>query len=136
VIPGYSTWTAEEWADQYWRKIYRHWESPAVVICDRDPKFISAFWRAIYKKARTHLAMTAAYHPAADGQSERTNQWIEITIYCVLSDQEDKSKWILVVPIFEFAFNHIPQSATRKTPAELLYRVKTRSFFSAMETIP
>nr|GEX61025.1 reverse transcriptase domain-containing protein [Tanacetum cinerariifolium] len=44
------------------------------IICDRDPRFISRFWRTLQKALGTSLDMSMAYHPETDGQSERTIQ--------------------------------------------------------------
>ncbi|GJV85790.1 putative reverse transcriptase domain-containing protein [Tanacetum coccineum] len=44
------------------------------IICDRDPKFASNFWRSLQKALGTCLDMSTAYHPQTDGQSERTIQ--------------------------------------------------------------
>ncbi|GJY46285.1 putative reverse transcriptase domain-containing protein [Tanacetum coccineum] len=45
---------------------------PASIICDRDPRFASNFWRSLQKALGTNLDMSTAYHLQIDGQSERT----------------------------------------------------------------
>ncbi|GJX53420.1 putative reverse transcriptase domain-containing protein [Tanacetum coccineum] len=47
------------------------------IICDRDPRFTSNFWRSLQKALGTSLDMSTAYHPQTDGQSERTIQTLE-----------------------------------------------------------
>ncbi|GKA94509.1 putative reverse transcriptase domain-containing protein, partial [Tanacetum coccineum] len=47
------------------------------IICDRDPRFASNFWRSLQKALGTSLDMSTAYHPQTDGQSERTIQTLE-----------------------------------------------------------
>nr|GEZ53892.1 retrotransposable element Tf2 [Tanacetum cinerariifolium] len=37
------------------------------IICDRDPRFTSNFWKAFQKAMRTRLDMSTAYHPDTDG---------------------------------------------------------------------
>ncbi|GJS97475.1 putative reverse transcriptase domain-containing protein [Tanacetum coccineum] len=50
---------------------------PISIICDRDPRFASNFWRSLQKALGTSLDMSIAYHPQTDGQSERTIQTLE-----------------------------------------------------------
>ncbi|GJS44220.1 putative reverse transcriptase domain-containing protein [Tanacetum coccineum] len=50
---------------------------PVLIICDRDPIFLSHFWRAFQKALGTCLDMSTVYHPETDGQSERTIQTLE-----------------------------------------------------------
>ncbi|GJT76393.1 putative reverse transcriptase domain-containing protein [Tanacetum coccineum] len=50
---------------------------PVSIICDRDPRFASHFWRSLQKALGTSLDMSTAYHPETDGQSERTIQTLE-----------------------------------------------------------
>ncbi|GJW31802.1 putative reverse transcriptase domain-containing protein [Tanacetum coccineum] len=50
---------------------------PVSIICDRDPRFASNFWKSLQKALGTSLDMSTAYHPQTDGQSERTIQTLE-----------------------------------------------------------
>ncbi|GJX25863.1 putative reverse transcriptase domain-containing protein [Tanacetum coccineum] len=50
---------------------------PVSIICDRDPRFASNFWRSLQNALGTNLDMSTAYHPQIDGQSERTIQTLE-----------------------------------------------------------
>ncbi|GKF59716.1 reverse transcriptase domain-containing protein, partial [Tanacetum coccineum] len=47
------------------------------IICDRDGRFTSKFWRSFQKALCTDLSMSTAYHPETEGQSERTIQTLE-----------------------------------------------------------
>ncbi|GJT70242.1 putative reverse transcriptase domain-containing protein [Tanacetum coccineum] len=47
------------------------------IICDRNPRFASNFWRSLQNALGTNLDMSTAYHPQTDGQSERTIQTLE-----------------------------------------------------------
>nr|GEZ34169.1 putative reverse transcriptase domain-containing protein [Tanacetum cinerariifolium] len=50
---------------------------PVLIICDRDGRFTSNFWKSFQKALGTDLSMSTAYHPKADSQSERTIQTLE-----------------------------------------------------------
>lgn len=56
------------------------WGIPKVIISDRDRKFLSDLWTAIFKRLGTLLLYSTAYHPQMDGASERTNQTVEIAL--------------------------------------------------------
>ncbi|GKE19051.1 putative reverse transcriptase domain-containing protein [Tanacetum coccineum] len=47
------------------------------IICDRDPRFASNFWRSLQKALGMNLYMSTAYHPQTDRQSERSIQTLE-----------------------------------------------------------
>nr|GFC67024.1 putative reverse transcriptase domain-containing protein [Tanacetum cinerariifolium] len=44
------------------------------IICNRDPRFASNFWKSLQKDLGTSLDMSTAYHPETDGLSEKTIQ--------------------------------------------------------------
>ncbi|GJW12763.1 putative reverse transcriptase domain-containing protein [Tanacetum coccineum] len=50
---------------------------PVSIICDRDGRFTSNFWKSFQKVLGTDISMSTAYHPETDGQSERTIQTLE-----------------------------------------------------------
>ena len=64
LIPGKDDWTAAQWAeallDQLW---LADWGLPKVIISDRDRKFLSNFWTALFKKLGVQLFYSIAYHP-------------------------------------------------------------------------
>nr|GFA56660.1 reverse transcriptase domain-containing protein [Tanacetum cinerariifolium] len=61
----------------YLNRIVARYEIPVSIICDRDGRFTSNFWKSFQKALGTDLSMSTAYHPETDGQSERTIQTFE-----------------------------------------------------------
>nr|GEW06404.1 hypothetical protein [Tanacetum cinerariifolium] len=58
---------------------------PVSIICDRDGRFMSNFWKSFQKALGTELSMSTAYHPKTNGQSERTIHTLEdILRACVI----------------------------------------------------
>src|SRR3954464_3607715 len=72
-----TTATAPDIAKIFFDTIFRHHGLPTVIVCDRDAKFTSNFWKALFNLTNTKIAYSIAYHPQSDGQTERTNQTLE-----------------------------------------------------------
>ncbi|RMZ85683.1 hypothetical protein DV736_g6568, partial [Chaetothyriales sp. CBS 134916] len=128
LIPGKTTWEVYDWAIAYYDKVFAKYGLPAKLILDRDPKFISAFWTALFKRSKLDLAMTAAYHPAANGQSERTNQIVETMLRCLIAHRTElaTSDWDDILPEVEYTMNTLTNASTGYSPFYLLYGVHLR----------
>ncbi|GJR90501.1 putative reverse transcriptase domain-containing protein [Tanacetum coccineum] len=59
-----------------WEVVMRH-GIPLSIICDRDPRFASNFWRSLQNALGTSLDMSTVYHPQIDRQNERTIQTLK-----------------------------------------------------------
>ena len=79
--------------------------------------------------------ISTAYHPRTDGQSERTNQWIETFLRFVTNyKQDDWARWL---PMAQFAHNNWPSDTTRKSPFFLLMGYNPRADWkSATSPLP
>jgi hypothetical protein len=119
LLVGKNTYSAEDWASRYWQSIYPAWGLPSAIISDRDPKFLSQFWKGLFEKAGTRLLTSTAYHPQTDGQSERTNQTFEIALRHYVNIHQ--TNWADLTDIVEASINTAISATTKKSPFELLY---------------
>ncbi|GJP60469.1 hypothetical protein CLOP_g17685 [Closterium sp. NIES-67] len=118
-IPTHTTACTEETAQLFVRHIISQHGIPTTLISDRDPKFTSKFWKELMSLLGTKRAMSSAYHPQTDGQTERLNQIVEQLLRAACKD--DISKWDLHLPVLEFAYNNATHAATGQTPFFLCY---------------
>ena len=62
--------------------------------------------------------ISTAFHPQTDGISERKNQWVELFLRHLTSDQQDNwSEWLTVATAVH---NHYENATTRVVPIEAL----------------
>ncbi|GJY50576.1 putative reverse transcriptase domain-containing protein [Tanacetum coccineum] len=80
-----ETGPMENLTRMYIKEVVTRHGIPVSIICDRDPRFASNFWRSLQKALGTNLDMSTAYHPQTDGQSERTIQTLEDMLCCLVS---------------------------------------------------
>ncbi|GJV86396.1 putative reverse transcriptase domain-containing protein [Tanacetum coccineum] len=82
-MPMRETDPMDKLARMYLKEVVTKHGIPVSIICDRDPRFASNFWRLLQKALGTSLDMSTAYHPQTDGQSERTIQTLEVMLACL-----------------------------------------------------
>ena len=84
-----ATWNLKQMADAYVRDIVRLHGVPKTIISDRDTRFLSSFWGRLQEAFGTKLNFSTAFHPATDGQTERTIQTLEDMLRaCILEFHE------------------------------------------------
>ncbi|GJQ90252.1 putative reverse transcriptase domain-containing protein [Tanacetum coccineum] len=66
-VPMRETDPLEKLARMYLKEVVTRHGIPVSIICDRDPRFASHFWRSLQKALGTSLAMSIAYHLENDG---------------------------------------------------------------------
>jgi hypothetical protein len=124
-VPCNEDITAEETAALYIKHVFAHFGLPTKIISDRDPRFMSKFIQAVCEVTGINHAPSTAYHPRTDGQSERSNQWLETAIRFI-TNQKQKN-WAPYLPIAQFAHNNWPSDTTRKSPFFLLMGFNPRA---------
>ena len=117
-IPCNESINAENTAKLYATYILPHYGLPTRIISDRDPCFTSTFSRELCCTLGITQNISTAYHPQTDGQSERTNQWLEQYLHIFIDYHQQN--WASLLPLAQYTLNAWPNATTRKAPFELI----------------
>ena len=118
-VPAKGTDSAVDTARRFFDSIFRIHGLPQSIISDRDSKFTGKFWRSLMEMMGVKLAMSTAFHPQTDGQTERTNRTLETFLRHYVNHQHDD--WDTLLTAAEFAYNNSVHASTRLTPFELAH---------------
>jgi hypothetical protein len=117
-IPCNEEITGEETAALYAKHVFAKYGLPSKLITDRDPCFASKFTRELCRILGIDQNISTAYHLRMDGQSERTNQWLEQYLRFWVNERQDD--WAPLLPLAEFVHNNWTNETTRESPFHTL----------------
>ncbi|GKF19824.1 putative reverse transcriptase domain-containing protein, partial [Tanacetum coccineum] len=100
----------------YLNRIVARHGIPFSIICDRDGRFTSNFWKSFQKTLGTDISMSTTYHPETDGQSERTIQTLKDMIRACMIDFG--KGWVKYFPLAEFSYNNSYHTSIKAAPYE------------------
>ncbi|MCO5602676.1 hypothetical protein L7F22_056812 [Adiantum nelumboides] len=133
-IPVKKTVKPDHLARLFVAQIFRLHGMPETIVSDRDPKFTSLFWKAIWENIGTRLQFSSSFHPQVDGQSEIANSMVLDLLKSYISNQ--KTQWKRYLPLVEFAYNNTIHSSTGKAPFEIVEgAMKVPPFLSTKDKI-
>jgi len=133
-IPGRKDWSAVDWSKHFYEDVVLNgWGFPRTIISDRDKRLLSGLWQALLSRAGVRSLTMTAYHPNADGQSERTNQTLEVMLRCLVNSSQ--SDWLSKLLPLQAACNNMEAVSTKKSPNELIYGKKLRTALE-VATVP
>ena len=101
ALPAY--FIAVKVVDLFMEIFVKHHGFPRSIVSDRDPVFISAFWRRLFELSDTKLSMSSSYHPQIDGQTEVVNQGLEQYLRAFV--QDNPKTWLFFMRGVEFHYN-------------------------------
>jgi hypothetical protein len=111
-----STITALELAKMFVDEIVKIHGLPDELVCDRDSKFRSEFWKAFMQAIQTDLCKSTAFHPQTDGQTERMNRTVLEMLRSIVLHSKNPEQWHAILAMLEFAYNSSINSATGYSP--------------------
>jgi hypothetical protein len=118
-FPLKTDYSSKTVAEVFMRNIVKLHGVPKSIVSDRDKVFMSKFWKELFQLQGTTLAMTSAYHPQSDGQSEALNKCLEMYLRC-LTFQNPKS-WFKALDWAELWYNTAFHTSLGMTPFKVLY---------------
>ncbi|GJU62700.1 putative reverse transcriptase domain-containing protein [Tanacetum coccineum] len=124
-VPMRETDPMDKLARLYLKEVVTRHGIPVSIICDRDPRFTSNFWRSLQNSLGTSLDMSTVYHSQTDGQIERTIQTLEDMLRsCAI---EFGKGWVYHLSLVEFSYNNSYHASIKVAPFKVLYDRKCRS---------
>lgn len=114
LIPTTIQVDAQESARLYVAHVFAGHGLSKTIVCDRDPRFTSAFFQEVFSRLGVELKMSTANHPQTDGMTERVNRVVEDTLRCFVNHRQNN--WDELLPLCEFAINNSNQASTGQTP--------------------
>ena len=113
-MPTTNEVTATGMAELIHKNVYRRFRLPERMIMDRGPQFSSKVMVELCKRLGIDQAMSTAYHPQTDGQTEHVNQ--ELELYLCIFAANNPMDWDLLLPDTEFTHNSRPHSMVKTSP--------------------
>ncbi|GKE51669.1 ty3-gypsy retrotransposon protein [Tanacetum coccineum] len=118
-LPLSPNYTAITLASIFMHEIYRLHGLPKTIVSDRDPLFLSRFWKELFKLMGTKLVHSSAYHPQTDGQTEVVNRCLEMYLRAFVFDEP--RTWAKLLYLAEFCYNTSHHSSINMSPFKALY---------------
>jgi hypothetical protein len=112
-IPMKEQTSAEDFAAIFMKNYFVLHGMPSHIVSDRDPRFLSDFWKAFVRKCGTGLKPSTPFHPQTDGATEKVNGILGNYLKAFATTYED---WTSLLPLAEFAYNSFKQKSTQYSP--------------------
>ena len=119
-----KTTDAVQVAILYFREVYHLHGLPSSIVSDRDTRFLSHFWRSLWKLLGTSLDMSSAYHRQLDGQIEVFNRSLSNLLRILIGD--NIKSWDSKLYQAEFAHNHAVNRSLGLSPFHVVYGIIPR----------
>jgi hypothetical protein len=124
-IPCHKSDNTSHVPDLFFSEIVLLHGVPNKIVWDRDAKFLSYFWRALWLKLRTKLLFSTTGHPQTDGQSEVVNCTLSTMLLAVI--KSDLKLWEECLSHFEFVYNRSVHSTMKVSLFQVLYGFNPRA---------
>ena len=103
--------------------------TPSAIVSDRDSRFTSHFWEALWAGLRTALKRSTAFHPQTDGQTERQNRTLVEALRAYVDAHQ--GNWDVLLPQLQLANNTAVCASTGQTPFAMVYGRAARTELDA-----
>ncbi len=114
LIPVSKEVTSHELCTKFIEMVYPEWGMPDNIVSDRDTRFTTAPWTKFCKDHHIERAMSTAYHPRTDGQTEVANKAI-IQLVKAKTHHGD-TNWLGELPFIQATLNRTMDASRNATP--------------------
>lgn len=112
-VPTTGNCSAMESAKHFVENVFRLHGLPKRIISDREPRFLSAFWKEMCRLLHIEQTVSTSFHPETGGQTERNNRILEDYLRNYVSP--DQLDWDQYLFLAEFAMNNAYNYSTGMT---------------------
>ncbi|KAH9457475.1 hypothetical protein Pst134EA_033061 [Puccinia striiformis f. sp. tritici] len=96
------------------KNVFRLHGLPDKIVSDRGSTFVSSIWKCLMVLLNIRSALSTAYHPQTDGQTERMNQVLEDYLRHFCSYYQDN--WDKCLDMAEFSINNVDSASLGESP--------------------
>jgi hypothetical protein len=118
-MPTLSSVDSPGIAELFLSSVWKLHGTPKEVISDQGPQFAAKFMWQVFHRLGIRSALSTAYHPQTDGQTERVNQELEQYLRAFVNYRQ--SNWASLLPMAKYAHNTRAHSGTWSSPFKLVY---------------
>ena len=110
---------SERTAEIFINDVFSRFGLPDKLMTDRGTQFDADFFKEICRLLGIKTSMTTAFHPQANGGTERVNREVQLylSIFCI----NNPTSWSKALKKAEFVYNNRPHADRTQTPFELMY---------------
>ncbi|KAE9179236.1 hypothetical protein PF005_g23759 [Phytophthora fragariae] len=130
VVKANASRTAQTVAEAYEEAVFRRFGASEAIRHDREPGFMSDFFKAFSKLMGQRQRATLAYRPQANGAAERMVQTVTRAIKMYIADV-DQRDWDEYAERLTFALNTSHDRTRNETPFFLVHGWDPRSTLEA-----
>ena len=116
VVMGDGDSSARACAAIFQKEYVRLHGIPETILSDRDCRFTSVFWQEFIKSQGSLHLLGSAFRPNTDGQTERTNRFIQDYVRNYVHARQDN--WAELLFSAEFAYNSRVHDSIGMSPFE------------------
>ncbi|KAJ0444029.1 putative nucleotidyltransferase, Ribonuclease H [Helianthus annuus] len=118
-IPLKHPYTAVKVAQVVMDNVFKIHGCPQTIVSDRDALFLSKFWKEFLRLQGISQALSTAYHPQTDGQTEVLNRCLETYLRCMV--MTEPHTWVKWLALAQWWYNTTWHSAIQMSPYKALF---------------